>query len=456
MLVAFPLVVRPARAALVMSLAVGCTPETPTSPGADTEERDTRDPVSVTAPEAPSIESLVVITIDTLRADRLVHMGHDRDTSPHIAELAAESQVFTRGVAQAFWTLPSVSSFFSGVHPRAHGCCHGVAGEHASEGLLEALDTLPEQLQGAGFQTAAVLKSAQIGQTAGFDQGFDSFEWVPGTENSESSAGELLDRARGRLDALRLDEPFFLYVHFMDPHVDYRAPDPWYGSWADDYDSTVRGDSATLTQLQDGTLAADEATVGRLLAFYDEEIAYVDEVVGSLLDDLTSAGVLETTAVLVMGDHGEQFDDHGDWSHKHVWEELLHVPFVLWLPGQEPATFDARVQTVDFTATLAEVMGVDPGDHWAGRSLSPLWTDGDLEEVEVLAGAGTAQALFGTDDLKLVRHEGAADALFDLASDPGEQVDLAADRPDELEAMSVRMASWLDELGELQELLRAE
>ncbi|MCP4806383.1 MAG: hypothetical protein GY884_13650 [Proteobacteria bacterium] len=101
-------------------------------------------------------------------------------------------------------------------------------------------------------------------------------------------------------------------------------------------------------------------------------------------------------------------------------------------------------------------MGVDPGDHWAGRSLSPLWTDGDLEEVEVLAGAGTAQALFGTDDLKLVRHEGAADALFDLASDPGEQVDLAADRPDELEAMSVRMASWLDELGELQELLRAE
>ena len=437
------------------SLLLACTePATSTPPTEEAPAVDTDPPRADTAPA--ELENLLVVVVDTLRADRLSVYGHDRDTSPQLAAFAETALVFEAGTAQAYWTHPSMASFMTGLHARAHLCCkfQGEAGKSArDEPLYDGLDTLAEQLRAAGLVTAGLVKSEPVFNVGGFDQGFDSFFHAGGETVAGESAEQLLEQAQERLAAF--EDPFFFYVHFMDPHATYRAPEPWYGMWADAYDSELDGGQGSLAALANGEVEPTEDDLEKVKAYYDEEVAYVDDAIGRLLDTLDELGLAETTAVLVMADHGEEFGEHGGWAHQEIWQELLHVPMLLKVPGVPGARHPERVQTIDLTTTAATVLGLEPHADWAGRDLTPLWTGGELAASDVVSGADQSYSLV-RDERKLVRRAGHPDALFDLASDPGEQLDLAADAPDELATLAAALDAHLADHTALGERLRGD
>lgn len=368
----------------------------------------------VPPPDAPDV---VVVLVDALRADRLGPWGGP--TTPTVDRLAAEGVVFDRAITPDAWTVPAVASLLTGLHPQAHRVLRLHEDGLGMDALADDLTTVVEVFRDSGWRTGVLTKSPVVSRRHGHAQGADTFRETWGDQASQRSAAELTEAAVAWLADPPRGRPRFLYLHYMDPHSPYQAPDP-------DLDpdlvatSALDGSHGPIAALSRGEAVATEADVALLRARYDAEVAYVDAQLAPLLAALDP----ERTVVVLIADHGEQLGDHGGWLHQHLWQENTHVPLIVRAPGLEHRRVTPRVSTVDLAPTLAELAGLRLPVGWEGRTLL------NARPGRVFSEYGADQAVWEGDLKLLVDADGAR--LYDVATDPSEAHDLADERPSEV------------------------
>jgi arylsulfatase A-like enzyme len=369
-------------------LFVACGEETADNPAVP---HPASDPAS--ALREGSVQNVLLISIDTLRADRLETFGYDRPTSPNLAAFARRSVVFENARAQAPQTAPSHASLFTSQYPSAHRIVN-VHGDAPLVHLLpEKAITLAEVLSAAGVETGAFVSGGNLTQKMAMDRGFDTWD-------------EQLDDVSDRIDALMgwMLAPdrgaFFAVLHTYQVHAPYIPPADLYEEFVDpNYEGPLRARltnylgmsmqetwaAAVGPEYWEGMLEYDEEDVGFLSDLYDAEIRYVDQQFRRLFRAIyDNQELLANTAIIVLSDHGEEFREHGKYQHDQVFEELLHVPLIVRLPpALEKSGMVGRVSTpvelLDVAPTVTELMGVDDSEAgWTGRSLVPLLEDADL------------------------------------------------------------------------------
>ena len=390
---------------------------------------------SPAAPAAPAKPvNVLIYVIDTLRADHLGVYGYPLPTSPRLDAFARQGVVFERTIAQASWTKPAVASILTGLYPYAHG-----ATEVRSEIRPEAT-TLAEILAAHGYATAAFVTNVNVSKPFGFARGFETFTYLPEDPNlpahfvlSDALNGEVL-RWLGTRDA----RPFFLYVHSSDPHAPYTAGAELRPRFRSPAAAAAAIDPVELRkkfELDWSTLTPAE--VEELVAEYDAEIAFNDASLGVLLDELKRAGLDDSTLVVVTADHGEEFDDHGGFNHGHtLYDELIHVPLVVRLPGgrragERQATL---ARQIDLLPTVLAEVGVATPPDLPGRALFAA-RSADDEPVEAMSHTSLGRrdiSAMVTERWKVI--EQLPDPLtgaevFDLIADPREQHSVGAERP---------------------------
>jgi arylsulfatase A-like enzyme len=373
------------------------------------------DPALIEIPSEPAAhaKNVMLIVVDTLRADHLGTYGFERPTSPNLDALAAKSTVFERMYSHAPWTMPSMASYMTSLTPRDHGVFKW------THHLDEQFPTLAEALQTAGFHTMAVVSHIIFEREYGFAQGFDHYDRTVldmGHPHKVISSEAVTDKAIEALKARPSDQPFFLWTHYFDPHADYIKHEA--------YDF------------------GDEK-VDR----YDSEIRYTDEHIGRLLDYMESEGLMEDTVIAFVSDHGEEFKEHGHIGHtRTLFDELIRVPFIVYAPGLEPARNDEVVGGIDVAPTLLRLVGVRP----------PNGFDGQVIEIEdgafapqpgraVISETRRSGNLRGVThgEFKFVRdHKNDRSRLYHLPTDRREKRNVASSNPDELHALALRIRRY--------------
>ena len=330
--------------------------------------------------------NVVLICLDTVRADHLGFGGYTaRDTTPFLDELAARSVVFADASAAASWTKPSVPSYLTGTPPATHGVyegsARGLAGVTSDVLGPEAL-TLAEVFEGAGYRTGAIVQNAQLRAGMGFEQGFGTY--VDGAGRADAIRWQGLDwlDAGEAPGSTAGDDPFFLYLHFLDAHWPYPVPDEYATLWADAASIELyRGaDSKALRDaIHDGEVPFGAAEREALVALYDGSLRYLDDQLRLLFEGLERRGLAEDTIVALVSDHGEEFGERGRIGHGHgLSEALLRVPFLLHVPGdpdlaglrfEDPVSLLDLFPTLVHAAGLADALPEGPGTPGIARSL---------------------------------------------------------------------------------------
>jgi len=384
--------------------------------------------------QGPSNEippNIVIYLVDTLRADRLGAYGHEGGLSPELDAFAGDGVVFERAIAQSSWTRSAVASLLTGLWPGSHG----TTGRR--DRLPETAVTLGERLAEAGYETVAVLTNPNVSGNFGFRQGFEHYIHLP----KQADSVQVHDRVRGWLDKRDADRPFFLYVHTADPHTPYLPPEPYRSRIAADAEP-VRLTIESQRKKQQWDPEAE--TIRQLFALYDAEIAFNDHSFGAMLDLLKTRELYEGAFVTFLSDHGEEFYEHGAWTHgNNLYNETLGIPWVAKFPeGPRGLRVAGRVQQVDLLPTVLELAGAEVPAGLDGRSLLPLlnaqqqgslgaW--GERPAFAHLKLDGPLYLAVEEADFKLVQrfvNESRIDTgLFDVASDPLEREDLSASLP---------------------------
>lgn len=298
--------------------------------------------------------NIVLIVIDALRADHLPFYGYPRNTAPILASLAEKSIVFENAYSAATFTVPAIASLFTSFFPTQHGLIlNSLIVKQLQMGESEfqtpviplKMETIAEFLKKKGYRTLAVSHNTFVSSKKGFARGFDVFETLPYDLASEGAV-ELNNEIRKIWDnEVRLKQPYFLYIHYMDPHFPYHEREPWY---------------------------QDTSDKQKDLMAYDSEIGYVDRNIGSLFHILEWE---KNTLVIITADHGEAFNDHDVNLHGNsLYQETLHVPLLFYFPQRYPKgdRITANVSTLDIYPTLQEITGTRPNKIFKGQSLLPL------------------------------------------------------------------------------------
>lgn len=347
---------------------------------------------------------IILISIDTLRADHLPVYGYTRVATPHIDALARDGAVFERAYSHSPQTLPAHTSILTGELPFEHG-----VRDNLGFTVKPGQRTLPQLLAGQGYATAGFVSSFVLRQDTGIGQGFALYD----SDMPPSSPGAAIGQVQrdGSMTLARVERwldgqtgpAFFLFLHLYEPHTPYRPPERF-----------ARYDP------------------------YDGEIAYADEIVGRLVDSLKRRKLYDDATIVLLSDHGEGLGDHGEQEHGvFIYDESIRVPLIVRLPdGRGAGRRDASpVQHVDVTPTLLDLAGIARPPEWRGRSLRPLLESGAaLDEQGIYSESMYPRYHFGWSELTSLtdaryrfiqapRHE-----LYDLADDPRERNNLAGRR----------------------------
>jgi arylsulfatase A-like enzyme len=364
--------------------------------------------------EVPSDLNLLLITIDTLRGD-LGFAGYPKPVSPHLDELAARSVVFEKGYSLASYTGKSVGPLLIGKYPSETHRGFGHFNSYSREDTFVA-----ERIHSAGIRTLSIQAHWYFGPSSGMSRGFDVCDMsaMPNPSLQQATdatvTGDKLTSAALRVlgDPANTSSRFFGWVHYVDPHADYIAH-----PGTPDFGTGIR-------------------------APYDGEVYFTDQQIGRLLDFVSEKPWGKKTAVIVTSDHGEAFGEHHMIRHgMELWEELVRVPYIVFVPGAKPHRIAARRSAIDIVPTILELLHVPPPegrtpfDFISGRSLLPdlYLPDGEppaARDVFVDMPQGPyndERRAFIHDDLKLYVSAGVRYQLFDLAADPGEKHDIYAD-----------------------------
>ena len=458
-------------------------------------------------------DNVALIVLDTARADVLQRYVETNEAEQSaLAQLADDGTAFDNAFASAPWTLPSHASLFTGTTPSKHGA-------HAGHKRLRSESrTLAEAFSAADYETVAVSNNTWISEEFGFARGFETFvktwQYVQadtdlgeiarteeGADKLRAVARRLFDgnplanvanavygqflRNRGDdgakrtnewlsawLDGRDDDRPFFLFVNYLEPHLEYRPPEEYAERFLPEgvsYDEAMDVPQDAWGYIA-GTVDMSEQEFEILRALYRAEIAYLDERIGELRRHLEDAGEWEDTVFVVTADHGENIGDHGLMDHQYaLYETLLHVPLLVHGgPFTGGETVDDLVQLTDLAPTLLDIAGIDAPEFGAqaqGRSFHPdaVVTPREFAIAEYLAPQPSMEALekrVGTlqgevrrfdrslrsirdEEWKLIRGSDGSTELYRVADDSDERVDLASDHPAQVERLGSALNDWL-------------
>jgi len=368
----------------------------------------------IAAPEGTATRpNILLVTLDTTRADVLGCYGGDPKVSPNLDRIAGRSHLFERCEASVPQTMPSHTTIFSGLHPFHHGVRKNLAIMVGPKVPLVA-----EELHGKGYRTGAFVSSFVVDGRFGFERGFDHYD-APDIRprlggGMERRAAETVRAAADWIATSKA--PWFVWVHIFDPHAPYEAPPPFGGRFAD--------------------------------RPYAAEVAYADNEVGRLVGTLVAEGLFDSTVVIIAGDHGEALGEHGEQTHGILlYEATTRVPLLIHMPGQTKAVRHASpVGLVDIAPTLRELVGIEtPGD--GGSLLPALRGKGGvvgertlyIESLEGYLRNGWAP-LFAVVRGRMKYIQSPRPELYDLGTDPNERRDLASDRPDTVADLDRRLS----------------
>jgi arylsulfatase A-like enzyme len=371
--------------------------------------------------------NIILYLVDTLRADHLGCYGSGKPLSPNIDAFAQGATLFEDTIAQAPWTRPSVASILTGLGPLAHGV------QELHDRLPDAAVTLPELLRSAGYRTAAFSTNWHVSEEAGLSQGFDDFFFFPEDPQSD----EVTRRVVRWLDTNGGRSPFFLYVHTIDPHAPYTPPADLRKRFAPSL-RLEAGYEYDLKRIETAEGQERAELIAELRPLYDAEVASNDRSFGALMDALRERGVYDDAVILFVADHGEEFNEHGDFGHRNnFFRETLSVPLIVKRPRQTRGERVSRLaQQVDLMPTLLEIAGVRPPDGLPGAGLFRLAASGDdrRRAISHLISRDRKESICVTQTgWKLVqplhRDMGPPPELYDRLRDPGERSNRMADDP---------------------------
>lgn len=376
-------------------------------------------------PDPSAAASLIVVTLDTTRADRVGAFGGRSVPTPNLDRVARQGTIFPRAYAVAPLTLPSHASIFTGRFPGSHGARH-----NGLYRLQAAETTLAEHLKAAGFETAAFTAALVVARGTGLEQGFDLYDEVPPPAAQRVEGVTTLQEAQRTAEEVNasvfawLENPpagrFFLWVHYYDPHWPYDPPEG----------------------------------AGRRLegSGYDREISYVDACLGELVERLESKGLLDRSILVVVGDHGESLGEHGERTHGiFLYDSAVRVPMMIRAPRLVPEGHSVaeQVSTLDLAPTIVELLGLPPLETAQGKSLVSR-IDGDSRPAEVVFAETLMPRLeFGWSELRMVQDErfkyiqAPREELYDLAEDPGELHNLATIEEQRTRRMADLLVAWV-------------
>ncbi len=381
----------------------------------------------------PARPNVVLIVIDTLRPDHLPFYGYRHDTAPFLARLADEGVVFEHVHSTSSWTAPATTSILTSLHPLQHGVHNGTIAtrERSLTDPTITIDRIPddartaaEAFREAGYATWAVSDNFNVSRAMGFDQGFDRFE-----EMTDQGGDEVNAVVREWASELRA-KPYFLYLHYMDPHRPYLPRMPYFRPGPTERENSIGA--------------------------YDSEIHFVDDRIRELYDLLEWG---KNAWVVVCADHGEEFLDHGAWDHgRTLYAEVLHVPLIIHPPTPLPAGSSAKgapapgpikritqqATLLDVLPTLREMGHVPGGDMEQGISLlSAVYGEQPRSGGRTFFAELHSAPWYGSQTLKCVIQANhkyiltlpSAEELYDIMTDPREQRSVAAQRPRVMEML---------------------
>ncbi|MCZ6596177.1 MAG: sulfatase [Planctomycetota bacterium] len=400
---------------------------------------------------SPTGPSVILVSVDTLRADHLGCYGYPKETSPFLDRIADEAVVFEETMAASCRTATSHMSMFSGLHPGVHGVRNSF--ERDVQAASPQLPWLPALLREAGYHTAAFTGGGMMSGEFGFARGFDVYD------DKGEGAARVVDRADRWLRRYADgggDRPFFLFVHTYEVHEPYTAPPDWQARWVSpDYGGNIDStrcelpENASEVWKEDkgfyeeilnrfwrGFDRRDAADVQHMVDLYDACIAFTDHELERLWRTVEELGLADDVLLIVTSDHGEEFMEHGKTSHDSIYQEVLRVPLIVRMPGKSHTRRIGRpVQGIDLAASIAELCDLS----------FPVETQGSSWASDVMGGFGENDRTWSelgwppeTAALRWGRHKLVVDRtaksfeLYDLKADPGEHSDLAGAPPDDL------------------------
>ncbi len=344
---------------------------------------------------ALKIRHIVLISLDTTRADHLSCFGYSRPTTPNIDALAKQGYLFSNAMTPIPFTLPAHASMFTGTIPLYHG-------KHSNQTVFfdPAQETLASLLRAKGYRTGAFVGTQVLNSNFGLNSGFDEYDDTFANAAPERSAEEV-NRVAFQWLEKQTDEPVFLFIHYYDAHKEYAPPEPFATSFKDDP--------------------------------YAGEIAYTDHCIGQVIEKLKDLNMYDSTLIIVTSDHGEMLGEHGELTHTYfIYQSALHVPMVYKLPGSNTAhKIEDLASIIDIVPTVCDLVGIEPPVEIQGKNLAGYFrNDPPLPEDRYLYCESMQPVFYGANSLVgLVGRQWkyihtTRPELFDLQRDPGEQVNL--------------------------------
>ena len=390
---------------------------------------------------------VVLVSIDTLRADHLGLYGYGRPTSPVLDALALESTVFDEAMSSSPWTLPAHASLLTGFYPSRHGLT-----SHERY-LSSSIATLAQLFSRAGYRTAAVVNSHNLGPDFGLDRGFQQYRYVEERAERREPSTEITDQAMEWVSHSG-GSPLFLFLHYYDVHSDYASLSEYESEFLRPYEGIADGSTAQLAAHREGRESLSDADAPNLIDRYDAGIRQMDAEIGRVLDFLRERGLWEDTLFVLTSDHGEEFFEHGGVLHGQTqYQEVIRVPLVVNGPGVPAGRrVPTPVSLVDIAPTLLERAGIEVPEGLDGLDVAPLWSEGDRELED--------RYLFSEADHNNVEHDITRSVryksfklhfdrlsreyrLYDLSRDPAEQAHISAGQERSFAALSERLDRFM-------------
>ncbi len=397
--------------------------------------------------------NVIVISIDTLRADHVGCYGYERPTSPTLDNLASEGLLFEDVMSTSPWTLPAHGSLLTGLYPNRHGL------KSYNNPLPNSVVTLSEILSKHGFSTAAVVNSFYVSHRYGFNRGFDDFIYVPGIANLRVTS-KVGDEALKCLTKYS-SKPFFIFLHYFDVHSDYCSM-PWYEElFVRPYHGIANGTTKQLMSFRRGEINLNQTDAMHLIDLYDAGIRQMDNEIARILSFLKSRKLLGKSLIVITSDHGEEFLDHGGVLHSQTqYQELLHVPIIMCGPGiPRSKRLKNIVSLVDVMPTILSLLCVPKPSSLDGFDLSPLWQQSasQLPRRYLFAEASKDSVTPDQHNIKYDIKRAVRDPryklhydrlteeikMYDLQNDPLEKIDVASQHPSLLDSMFSQLKSFM-------------
>jgi len=447
---------------------------------------DVEAPQEYSTPVVSMMPNIVLISLDTVRADRLSCYGYEHYTTPNIDALAKKGALFTTAISTSSWTKPAHASVFTSLYPSVHGA------EDRDSVLVPSAKTMAECFHDLGYTTIGVAAAWCLNSRFGFAQGFDIYDdytfdldrdcdlflrCFPKTDRirtGESYAcygftGSLVAAAAWHhLERSRVENrPFFLFINYYDAHNDYSPPWPFSVRFDNGRQGIVPGhvqewfhSAVGISDWRDGKGGFRESGTGdisQIASLYDGEVGYVDEQVGWLVDKLKQNGDHEDTVFVIFGDHGEEFLEHGAITHgRTLYREVTHVPLIFCGPAVPCDTHRRQlVSLVDVLPTVLHLVGAEPPDGIQGNDILQVApTAAGSKGIYVFSSLDLPpfhlKAVVGRQSKLIVNLESETVELYDLTRDEAETQNVSSKHPDLMRSLLKRLAAFDEECGEIR------